>query len=64
MLSYFTRVWAVHLATLPFEVRRSKSLVSISNIAGTIEEAKDYKTDAVTAANREPGVAIALVETA
>ena len=39
-------------------------MVSISNIASTIDEAHDYKREAVTAANREPGVAIAFVETA
>ena len=43
---------------------RSRILVAISNIAGNIDEAHDYKTDAVTATNREPGVAIAFVETA
>ena len=49
---------------LPFEARRSKSLAAIFNIATTIDEAHDYETDAVTAANREPGVAIAFVNTA
>ena len=37
------------------------SLVATSNIASTIDEAYDYKTVAVTAVNREPGVAIAFV---
>jgi hypothetical protein len=41
-----------------------KGLVTVFNIAGTIDEAHDYKTDAVTAANREPGINIAYVETA
>ena len=33
-------------------------MIAVSNIAGTIDKAYDYKTDAVTTANREPGVAI------
>ena len=43
---------------------RSKSLIAISNIAGTIDESYDYKTDAVVAYSGEPGVAIAFVKTA
>ena len=43
---------------------RSKSFIAISNIAGTIDESYDYKTDAMVAYSGEPGVAIAFVETA
>ena len=39
-------------------------MVAVSNIAGTRDKAHYYKTDVVTAANREPGVAIAFVEIA
>jgi hypothetical protein len=46
----------------PFEARRSNNLVAIFHIASTIDEARNYKTDAVTAANREPGVAITFVK--
>ena len=43
---------------------KSKSLVTISNIAGIIDEVHDYKTDTATAYIGKPGVAIAFVETA
>ena len=39
-------------------------MVAISDIASTKDEAHDYKTDAVTATNREPGVTIVFAKTA
>ena len=56
------------IATFSYDLSRSrsrsKSLVAIYNIASTVDEAHDYKTDAVTATNREPGVANVFVKTA